>query len=450
MAIAKSRTRPRYGRIHAPRTGRFYEKTTLDNGVRVVTSRMDHVHSASIIFNYSVGSRYEEDRLAGISHVLEHMLFKGTEKRPDPAQISEEIEGVGGMLNAATGRESTNYWAKVPANRTELAFDVLADILRNSTFPADELEKERFVIFEEIRGVADSPEDLVHDVIDEVVWDSQPVGRPIIGSEETVASVTADDLRAFLDRHYRPERLVIAVAGKIEHDEIVRLSERAFGDMEPGLGDVFTPAENRQRERRARVVNRPTEQAHLCIGHPALSYNDPRRYTQGMIDAVLSSGMSSRLFQEIREKRGLVYSVYGYFRQYADVGQGVVYAGTDLERVEETIEAVLAELRKLRDEIVPEEELERTKELRKGRILMGLEDSRSVAGWIGSQELTFGEILTPGEVMQRIDEVRAEDMLELSQELFREELLNLALIGPYDDEDRFRGLLAFDPPPAGA
>jgi predicted Zn-dependent peptidase len=422
----------------------FYVKTTLDNGVRVVTSRMEHVHSASVIFNYSVGSRYEEDRVAGISHVLEHMVFKGTERRPDPAQISSEIEGVGGMLNAGTGRESTNYWAKTPATHLASAFDVLADIVRNSTFPQDELEKERSVIFEEIRGIVDSPEDLVHDVIDEVVWDTQAVGRPVIGSEETVAAITADDMRAFLDRHYRPERLVIAVAGLVDHDEVVQLADRFFGDLQPGAGDDYERAILRQTAPRTRLVNRPTEQAHLCIAHPALSYLDPRRYTQGMLDSVLSSGMSSRLFQEIREKRGLVYAVYGYFRQYADVGQGVVYAGTDLQRVEETIDAVLAELRKLRDQIVPEEELQRTKELRKGRILMGLEDSRSVAGWIGSQELTYGEIQTPTEVMEKIDAVRAEDMLELSQELFREDLLSLALVGPYEDEARFSAHLAFD------
>ena len=421
----------------------FYRRTTLDNGARVVTSRMNHVHSASIIFNYSVGSRYEENRVAGISHVLEHMVFKGTTRRPDPMQISSEIEGVGGTLNAATGRDSTNYWAKAPANHLELAFDVLADIIRNSTFPDDELDKERNVIFEEIRGIVDSPEDLVHDVIDEVVWDDQAVGRPIIGSEETVGAIHADDLRAFLDRHYRPERLVIAVAGLVDHDEVVRLSERYFGDLEPGAGDVFERAELRQTTPRARLITRPTEQAHLCLAHPALSYLDPRRYTQSMLDAVLSSGMSSRLFQEIREKRGLVYAVYGYFRQYADVGQGVVYAGADLQRVEETIDAVLEELRKVRDERVPEEELQRAKELRKGRILMGLEDSRSVAGWIGSQELTYGEILTPSEVMEHIDAVQADDMLDLARELLREDLLSLALIGPYDDSERFRSRLRF-------
>jgi predicted Zn-dependent peptidase len=427
----------------ATKSTKFFEKSTLPNGTRIVTSTMDHVHSASITFNYSVGSRFEPDAQAGISHVLEHMLFKGTHKRPDPAQISGDIESVGGILNAATGRESTNYWAKVPSTHLELAFDVLADIVRNSTIPEDELEKERSVIFEEIRGIVDTPDDLVHDVIDEVIWDNQPVGRSIIGTEETVSTISAADLRGYADCHYRPERLVIAVAGKVDHKQVVELADRYFGDMAPGSGNEYQRAEFRQSEPRVRIVTRPTEQAHLCVGHPALAYTDERRYTQGMIDAILSSGMSSRLFQEIREKRGLVYSVYGYFRQYADAGQGVVYAGTDLQRIEETIAAILEELDKLRRDVVPEDELQRTKELRKGRILMGMEDSRSVAGWIGSQELTFGEILTPEEVMERIDEVRAGDMLELARELLRDEVLSLAIVGPYDDAERFRGNLSF-------
>lgn len=420
----------------------FYQKTTLANGLRVVTSRMEHVRSASIIFNYDVGSRYEPDHLAGISHVLEHMVFKGTEKRPDPAQISEEIEGVGGILNAATGRESTNYWAKVPSNHLGLAFDVLSDILRNSTFPEDELEKERHVIFEEIRGIVDTPDDLVHDVIDQVIWPGQPVGRPVIGSEETVGAMTAGDLHAYLHQHYSPDRMVIAVAGYVRHGDVVELAERYFGDMQPQPVTPFVTAEMNQTAPRVHLVTKGTEQAHLCIAHPALPYTDERRHAQGMIDAVLSSGMSSRLFQEIRERRGLVYAVYGYFRQYADVGQGVVYAGTDLQRIDETIDAILMELHRLRTDVVPEEELQRTKELRRGRILMGLEDSRSVAGWIGSQELTFGEVLTPEEVMQRIDAVTAEEMLELARTLLRDEVLNLAIVGPYEDAERFRSRLS--------
>lgn len=419
----------------------FYRKTTLANGLRVVTSRMDHVHSASLIFLFSVGARYEADEQAGISHFIEHMFFKGTEQRPDPAMISEEIEGVGGVINASTGRESTNYWVKVPAVHFERAYDVLADVVRNSIFDENELEKERFVIVEEIRSVNDTPDDLVHDLVDELVWLEQPVGRSILGSETTVGNATSEHMRAFLGRHYRPERMVIAAAGKIEHEQVVELTERWFGDVPRGDGDDCEPAVINQSAPRVRIVTRPTEQAHLCIGHPAISYADPRRYTQAMIDSVLSSGMSSRLFQEIRERRGLVYSVYGYFRQYFDAGQGVVYAGTDVQRVDETIRAILLELDKMRASEVPAEELQRTKELSKGRIVMGLEDSRSVASWIGGQELTFGEIKTPEEVMDLINVVRADEMLALSHELFQQQLLSLVIIGPYDDPERFHSLL---------
>lgn len=433
MAIARERD--------PAQASAFYRKSTLDNGVRIVTSRMDHVHSASIIFLYGVGARYEEDHQAGISHFIEHMLFKGTEKRPDPAMISSQIEGVGGIINAAAGHESTNYWVKVPAAHLASAFDVLTDIVRNSTFNPEEMEKERFVIIEEIHGVNDTPDDLVHDIIDNVVWDDQPVGRSILGTEATVDTITDKDMHAFVDRHYRPERLVIAAAGKVDHDEVVELVQKGFGDLAPGIGDVCGITQMRQTEPRIRLVSRPTEQAHLCIAHPALPYTDDRRYIQGTIDTILSSGMSSRLFQEIRERRGLVYSVYGYFRQYADVGQGVVYAGTDLTRVEETISAILGELKKLKDDGVPEEELQLTKEMSKGRIVMGLEDSRSVASWIGGQELTYGEIKTPEEIMDEIDAVQAGDVLELAHDLFCEDRLSLALIGPYDDAERFRPLL---------
>ncbi|HLT18843.1 MAG TPA: pitrilysin family protein [Thermomicrobiales bacterium] len=420
----------------------FYRKTTLDNGLRIVSSRMNHVHSASISFLFGSGSRHETDEQAGIAHFIEHMLFKGTERRPDPVMITMEIEEVGGMINAATGRESTNYWAKVPAAHLERAFDVLADIVRNSTFPEDEIEKERFVVIEEIRGVNDTPDDLVHDLVDELVWCGQAVGRSILGSELTIGNVSRDDMLAFLRQRYTPDQLVIAAAGRVDHDRLVELAERAFGDMAPGHEGDGPPAKVCNNGPRVQIVDRMTEQAHLCIGHPAIPYTDPRRYAQAMIDSVLSSGMSSRLFQEIRERRGLVYAVYGYFRQYNDVGQGVIYAGTDLERVDETISAIVNELRKLRDDIVSADELHRNKELCKGRIVMGLEDSRAVASWIGGQELTFGEIKTPREVMDLIDQVRAEDMLDLARELYCTEHLNLVLIGPYQNEDRFKPLLA--------
>ena len=420
----------------------IYEKTVLENGVRVVTGPMSGVRSASLIFFYDVGSRYEDPQIQGVSHFLEHMLFKGTESRPDPIMISQEIEGIGCILNAATGRESTNYWCKVPSTHFALAFDVLADILLNSVIDPTELDKERLVILEEIRSIEDSPEDLVHEVIDEVVWGDDTVGRPITGTEETVRAITRERMVDYWRRNYRPERLVIAAGGDVRHEEVVALAERYFGDQRPDLpGDTFPPAQSNQTEPRVRLVQRETEQAHLCVAMPALPYSTERRYVQGTIEAILSSGMSSRLFQEIREKRGLVYSVYGYFRPYEDVGQGVIYAGTDLDRVEETVSAVVEELRKLRDEGVPEDELQRTKELRKGRLLMGLEDSRSVASWVGSQELTYREIRTPEEVAAKIEAVTANEVQELAQELFRADKMNLALVGPFDDPRPFREIL---------
>jgi predicted Zn-dependent peptidase len=420
----------------------LYEKTVLANGVRVVTGPMSGVRSASLIFYYGVGSRYEQGPIAGVSHFLEHMLFKGTERRPDPMMVSQELEGVGGILNAATGRESTNYWCKVPSTHFKLAYDVLADILRNSMIDQTELDKERSVIVEEIRSIEDSPEDLVHDVIDEVVWGDDPVGRNIAGTEETVGTISREAMVDYWRRNYRPERLVVAAGGDVRHEEVVALTERYFGDLRPDLpGDEYVPAAVTQDEPRIRIVERDTEQAHLCVAMPALPYSTERRYVQGTIEAILSSGMSSRLFQEIREKRGLVYSVYGYFRPYEDVGQGVIYAGTDLERVEETIGAIVEELRKLRDEGVPEEELRRTKDLRQGRLLMGLEDSKSVASWVGSQELTYGDIRTPEEVMAKIEAVTAAEVKELADELFQTGRLNLAVIGPYDDTQAFADLM---------
>ncbi len=421
-----------------------YHKTVLPNGVRVVTGPMTGVKSASLIFYYGVGSRYEPAPIAGVSHFLEHMLFKGTERRPDPKQISEEIEGVGGVLNAATGREGTNYWCKVPSTHFAGAYAVLADILRNSVIDPKELDKERSVIVEEIRSIQDSPEDLVHEEIDELVWGDQGVGRSIAGSEATVGASDRAAMGDVWRRNYGPERLVVAAGGDVRHDEVVALTEQHFGDLvKPEAPDEWVPTVDGQASPRVRLLDRETEQAHLCLAMPALPYTTERRYVQATIEAILSSGMSSRLFQEIREKRGLVYSVYGYFRPYADVGQGVVYAGTDLGRVEETIAATVEELRKLRDEPVPADELQRTKELRKGRLLMGLEDSRSVAAWIGSQEATYGEIRTPEQVMEKIEVVTGDEVQELARELFQPDHLNLALIGPYHDEQPFRDLLAF-------
>lgn len=419
----------------------YGEKTVLTNGVRVLSYTMPHVRSVSMILTYNVGSRQESDDIAGISHFIEHMLFKGTPKRPSPELIAEQIEGVGGILNAYTSREQTGYWAKVPSTHFAHAFDVISDMLRNSLFDADELERERGVIIEEIRASEDDPGDVASELLSKIVWEEQAVGRPIAGSETTVGAVARDVMLDYFRRHYAPANLVVSVAGNATHAEVVRLTEAAFSDLPAGEPAVSAPAEFRQTAPRTGLIHRPDKQANLMLSTPGLSYHDDRRYTQRTLDVILGSGMSSRLFIEIRERRGLAYAVGSYFAQLRDVGSGVVYAGVDPAKGPEAVAAIVGELDKLRHITVPASELARSKEFRKGRILLSLEDSHSVASWLGSNEIVYGEVPTPEEVTERIDAVTVEDVQALAEDLFRPDRYSLAVVGPYDNADEFRRLL---------
>jgi predicted Zn-dependent peptidase len=419
----------------------YGEKTVLANGVRVLSYPMPHVRSASMILTYNIGSRYETDEHAGISHFIEHMVFKGTPTRPAPEQIAEEIEGVGGILNAYTSREQTGYWAKVPSTHFARAFAVLADMLRNSLFPPTEVEKERDVIIEEIRASEDDPTDLVGELSNRLIWDEQAVGRSIAGSEESVGRIDRAAMLAYLGAHYVPANLVISVAGNVTHAEVVRQAEALFGDLAAGAPATIDPAQFRQAAPRAALLTRPDKQANLMLTTPGLSYHDARRYVQRTLDVILGSGMSSRLFVEIRERRGLAYAVGSYFNQLADVGNGAVYVGVDPGKAEETVEAVIGELHKLRDIAVPADELARAKEFRKGRILMSLEDSQALASWLSSNEILYGDVPTPEEVTARIDAVTIGDVQGLARDLFTPARYGLAVVGPYDDAARWQRLL---------
>jgi predicted Zn-dependent peptidase len=419
----------------------YGEKTVLANGVRVLSFSMPHVRSATMILTYDIGSRYETDKHAGISHFIEHMVFKGTPTRPAPEQIAEEIEGVGGILNAYTSREQTGYWAKVPSTHFAHAFAVLADMLRNSLFPQVEVEKERDVIIEEIRASEDDPTDLVGELSNRLVWDGQAVGRPIAGSEESVRRIDRAAMLAYLGTHYVPANLVIGVAGNVTHAEVVRQAETLFGDLAAGDPATVGGAHWRQDAPRAALLARPDKQANLMLTTPGLSYHDERRYVQRTLDVILGSGMSSRLFIEIRERRGLAYSVGSYFNQLADVGNGAVYVGVDPGKAEETVEAVIDELHKLCDLAVPADELARAKEFRKGRILLSLEDSQALASWLASNEILYGDVPTPEEVTDRIDAVTIADVQGLARDLFTPARYSLAVVGPYDDEARWQRLM---------
>jgi len=420
----------------------MYRKTTLPNGVRVVTSSMEHVRSATLHVNYRVGSRDETDELAGIAHFIEHMVFKGTARRPQSSTITEEIEGLGGNIDAGTSRETTSYSVRVPHDALQIGFDVLADMLRGSLFRAEDVEKEREVITEEIRGINDIPDEVVGELIDQLVWDGAPVGRPIAGSEETVARLTRDDLTAFLATRYAPERLVISAAGKVAHEEVVALAHAAFGDLAKGTLQPEAPfMPPVQTKPRVALVGREIEQANLSLAVQGISYSDPRKYAQYLLHIILGGTMSSRLFLRIREDLGLAYNVGSYFPTLADVGWGTIYAGVDPDRAEQTVSAILAELARLTTEPVTPTEFERARRYVTGSLMMGLEGSAPVASWLGMRELLLGDILTPEDVVAHYNAVTIEDVQALARDLFLPERLNLAIVGPYEDDSRFRALI---------
>ena len=417
----------------------MFERTVLANGLRVVSSTMPHTRSVSVGLYVAAGSRYEDDAIAGASHFLEHMLFKGTTRRPTAQEISEEIEGVGGMMNAATDKELTVYWAKVGHQHFARCLDVLADALLNSTFDPEEIEKERQVIIEELAMTEDSPADLAALLIDEVLWPDQPLGRDVGGSQKSVAALTRDQILSYVEQHYGPRTTVLAVAGNVTHDEVVRLADKLLGDWGKTPSGTWYRAVDRPSPRAA-LKSKRTEQAQVCLAVHAMSSSHPDRYALDVLNTILGEGMSSRLFVEIREKLALAYDVHSYVSHFLDAGSLVVSAGVDPKRVEPTIVAILRELARLR-EGVPERELTKAKELIKGRLQLRMEDTRAVASWLGTQELLRDEILTVDDVLDVIERVNADDLGRIADELLQPQRMSVAVVGPYRSEARFAKLL---------
>jgi predicted Zn-dependent peptidase len=421
-----------------------YTKTTLSNGLRIIVSEMPHTRSVSLTFFCGAGSRYETaPELSGISHFIEHMLFKGSAKRPTPREISEAIEGVGGVLNAVTDKELTIFWAKVGHQHFDLALDVLSDMLLQPLFLPAEVEKERSVILEELSMYMDSPQDWVHVLMDAAIFPDHPLGRDIAGTRESVSGMTREMLLEYWHAHYTPQNMVVSIAGDIQTPVVLDKVARMMGLLPAGQVQRPLPAQPAPG-RRIRTQARDTEQTYLCIGGRALAQNDPRRYALGLLNVILGEGMSSRLFQEIREKRGLAYDVNSYVHFLRDTGAAVVSAGVHPRKTEPAIQAILAEVEKLRRTPVAVEELRRAKEFSKGRLQLRMEDSRSVAGWYGGQELLTGQIETVDDVTAAIDAVTAEEIQAVANAVFTEDWLNAALIGPLaDDVDRLEQIVRF-------
>jgi predicted Zn-dependent peptidase len=402
--------------------------TELDSGVRVVTERMPSVRSVALGFWIGTGSASEAEPEAGLSHLIEHMLFRGT-ARFESVEIDQIFDGMGAELNAGTGKETTSVYSRVLDVHLERALDVMADMVWRPRFAQDELDNEREIVLEEIAMYEDDPQDKVFDVLGEAVFGSHPLGRAIIGRADVVAGTPAEGLRSFYDVRYVPRNIVVAAAGSLDHDELV---EQIVAAQAARAGVTPPPPVAPPREelaRRVRFIEKDTEQYHLCLGGPGIPRDDDRRFALRVLDNVLGGSSSSRLFQEVREKRGLAYSVYSFQSLYAGIGQVGLYLGTRPDNVGRAMSVVATELERFRNEPATPEELERSKENVKGRLVLALESTTARMNRLGSSLLAELPLLSVDEMVERIDAVTVADLEELAQELYAPDQLSAAGIG---------------------
>jgi predicted Zn-dependent peptidase len=407
-------------------------KTILDNGIRVISEEIDHVRSISIGAWVEGGSRDEDDLTNGVSHFIEHMLFKGTQRR-SAFDIASAIDSVGGVMNAATGKELTSFYIKLPDYHLEMAVDLLADIFTASLFDETEIGREKSVILQEIRMVEDTPDDQIHDLFEGTFWKGHPLGLPILGTKERIAAFSRDDLFHFFQDRYRANRLVITAAGHLKHETLVDLVRRFFG---PLAGASICRRTEAPKVKSGKVVLRKElEQVHLVIGVPAPSALSPERHAGFLLNAVLGGSMSSWLFQEIREKRGLAYSICSYLVPYLDTGLLGIYAGTGTEKVREVLGLIREGLERFSSELLTETELRSAKEMFKGNFLLGMESTDNRMTGLAKNEICFGRQVTPEEIIERIEAVDRQSVRSLASQLFRPEALTIAAIGPVAEED---------------
>ena len=409
----------------------------LSGGARLLTAELPDRASVSVVLMLSVGSRFEDDRIGGVSHFVEHLFFKGTRRRPSAKEIAEAIEGVGGAMNASTDKEVTVYWTRVPADQTELAVDVLFDIVSDSQLTQRDVERERMVILEELKMYLDQPQDYVHSIFEQIMWPGHPLGRDVIGTVESVSGTSRDDLVDYVQSHYRLPNLVIGLAGALETDAAQRIVATRLALPPASNGVTYLPAPGPLQRPEVRLLQKDTEQAHICLGTRALSYLDPDRYALDLMNTILGEGMSSRLFLEIREKRGLAYDVHSFSNKHSDAGYFAVYLGVDPKKAQEAVEAVLAELRSIGELPVPEVELTKAREFTKGRMRLGLESTNSLASWLCQQELLMDEVRTVDEVIARYEAVTVADVQRVAKRVL-EQPLQLAIIGPFPSDAPFR------------
>ena len=412
--------------------GQIYHKTVLDNGIRVVSEEINHVRSVSIGIWVQSGSCHEDHGTSGTAHFIEHMLFKGTDRR-SAFDIASEIDSVGGVMNAFTGKELTSFYIKIPDYHLSLAIDLLADILQKSRFQVEEIGKEQSVVLQEISMLEDSPDDYIHDFFEAVFWDGHPLGLPILGTKDQIMRLNRESLVSFFKARYRGDNLVLAAAGQLKHDILVKMVNDAFGSMRKGTTDTIIGQP--EVSSKMAVLEKDLEQVHLVIGTLAPSATSPKRYPGFLLNAVLGGSMSSRLFQEIREKRGLAYAIHSYLAPYANTGLLGIYAGTGEDRTRVVVDLIEDALKRLCDERLTEKETHAAKELIKGNFLLSMESTDNRMMRLAKNELCFGKHVPPEDVIHRIEAVESEHVRELACELFDPRILSIVATGRVSEKD---------------
>ncbi len=405
----------------------MYQKTVLDNGIRILTEKVPAAYSAALGFWVENGARHESRALNGASHFIEHLLFKGTRRR-SALDIAKEIDSVGGALNAFTSHELSSYYAKVAGSKLPLAIDLLSDIFCHSLFDLDEIEKERRVILQEIHMVEDNPAERIHDLFAQKFWPDHPLGRPILGTPQTVASLDRSVLLDFLAERYTGSNLIVAAAGDLNHQQVVDCVATALGGLPAGCrAETVPPAHMPLRQ--VNILNKKLEQVHICLGTAALSQGHSQRYVGQILNVILGGSISSRLFQKLREERGMAYSVYSYLNAHADCGTLVVHAGVSPDDAGHAIGVILRELHQLKKQIVSVDELQSAKDQLKGQFMLSMESTDNRMTRLAKNEVYLQRVLAPEEILANIDKVSASAIQQLAENLFQDKGLVLQMVG---------------------
>ena len=417
-------------------------KHTLDNGVRIVMEKIDYVRSASIGIWVNVGSHNENEETNGLSHFIEHMLFKGTKNRK-ANEIAEEIDSIGGQINAFTSKECTCFYVKVLDENIKESMDILTDMFFNSLFSQEEIEKEISVVIEEIKMYEDSPEDIVHDKLSEIIFNESPMAYNILGTEKNLKTFNRDKVKNYMDENYSPSNTVISIAGNFNEDKFIELAESKFSSWENKEVSKIYKKSNYQRK--VAGINKDLEQLHMCIGNITFGRHDKNYHSLLVLNNLFGGTMSSRIFQEVRENKGLVYSIYSFVSNYSETGIFSIYAGMSHEQVEDALRTILMEMVSIKNGNISEEEFQRAKQQIKGNYILSLESTSSRMSAIGRRELLYNEILYPDEVIEAINNVKIEDVLDVAEDLFDIDNLSITFTGNlkkyFDIEEKINKVL---------